>query len=214
MKLFDGGRAPNPRRVRIFLAEKGIAVPLVPVDMGAIGHRGEEVASRNPLQPPAGARTRRRHGALPSRSRSAAISRRCIPNPRCSAAARSARRRSRCGSGAWSSTCSLPVSQRLPPHPSGDEGMGGAAGSRMGRGQQAEGAGVPGMLDAELAAARIRRRRRLLDRRHHRPGRDRLHEAGAHRGAGGADQRRCAGIARWPPGRAPPPDDAPKAGRI
>ena len=29
MKLFDGGRAPNPRRVRIFLAEKGIDVPLV-----------------------------------------------------------------------------------------------------------------------------------------------------------------------------------------
>ena len=24
MKLYDGGRAPNPRRVRIFLAEKGV----------------------------------------------------------------------------------------------------------------------------------------------------------------------------------------------
>ena len=50
MKLYDGGRAPNPRRVRIFLAEKGISVPLVPVDMGANEHRGEEVASRNPLR--------------------------------------------------------------------------------------------------------------------------------------------------------------------
>jgi glutathione S-transferase len=50
MKLFDGGRAPNPRRVRIFLAEKGIAVPLVKVDMGAMEHRGEAVASRNPLR--------------------------------------------------------------------------------------------------------------------------------------------------------------------
>ncbi|MBL8581406.1 MAG: glutathione S-transferase [Rhizobiaceae bacterium] len=50
MKLFDGARAPNPRRVRIFLAEKGITVPLVPVDMAAFGHRGEEVASRNPLR--------------------------------------------------------------------------------------------------------------------------------------------------------------------
>jgi glutathione S-transferase len=49
MKLFDGGRAPNPRRVRIFLAEKGITVPLVPVDMGAMEHRGESVTSRNPL---------------------------------------------------------------------------------------------------------------------------------------------------------------------
>jgi len=50
MKLFDGGRAPNPRRVRIFLAEKGIAVPLVPVDMGAMEHRAGDVAARNPLQ--------------------------------------------------------------------------------------------------------------------------------------------------------------------
>ena len=50
MKLFDGGRAPNPRRVRVFLAEKGIEVPLVPVDMGAMGHKQEPVSSRNPLQ--------------------------------------------------------------------------------------------------------------------------------------------------------------------
>ena len=28
MKLYDGGRAPNPRRVRIFLAEKGIKIPM------------------------------------------------------------------------------------------------------------------------------------------------------------------------------------------
>ncbi len=50
MRLFDGGRAPNPRRVRIFLAEKGIDVPLVPVDMAALEHRGEAVRARNPLQ--------------------------------------------------------------------------------------------------------------------------------------------------------------------
>lgn len=50
MKLFDGGRAPNPRRVRVFLAEKGIVVPLVPVDMGALEHKRETVSSRNPLQ--------------------------------------------------------------------------------------------------------------------------------------------------------------------
>jgi glutathione S-transferase len=50
MKLYDGGRAPNPRRVRVFLAEKGISVPLVPVDMGAMAHKGDEVTSRNPLQ--------------------------------------------------------------------------------------------------------------------------------------------------------------------
>ncbi|MBZ9677669.1 glutathione S-transferase [Mesorhizobium sp. ES1-1] len=50
MKLFDGGRAPNPRRVRVFLAEKRIEVPLVPVDMGAMEHKKQEVSSRNALQ--------------------------------------------------------------------------------------------------------------------------------------------------------------------
>ena len=50
MKLYDGGRAPNPRRVRIFLAEKGISVPLAPVDMGGMGHRSAEVTALNPLQ--------------------------------------------------------------------------------------------------------------------------------------------------------------------
>lgn len=50
MKLFDGGRAPNPRRVRVFLAEKGIEVPLVAVNMGAMEHKKQAVATRNPLQ--------------------------------------------------------------------------------------------------------------------------------------------------------------------
>lgn len=50
MKLFDGGKAPNPRRVRVFLAEKGITVPLVPVDMGAMEHRSAAVTERNALQ--------------------------------------------------------------------------------------------------------------------------------------------------------------------
>lgn len=49
-KLYDGGRAPNPRRVRIFLAEKGISVPLVPVDMEKLGHRSEAIAARNPMR--------------------------------------------------------------------------------------------------------------------------------------------------------------------
>jgi glutathione S-transferase len=50
MKLFDGGLAPNPRRVRIYLAEKGIEVPLVPIDMVALEHKSDKVSSRNPLQ--------------------------------------------------------------------------------------------------------------------------------------------------------------------
>lgn len=50
MKLYDGGKAPNPRRVRVYLAEKGIDVPLVAVDMGAMEHKSDAVAGRNPLR--------------------------------------------------------------------------------------------------------------------------------------------------------------------
>ena len=50
MKLYDGGRAPNPRRVRIFLAEKGIDIEMVPVDMGAMEHRSTKITELNPLQ--------------------------------------------------------------------------------------------------------------------------------------------------------------------
>lgn len=50
MKLYDGGRAPNPRRVRMFLAEKGITVPMVAVDIMAGEQRGGAVAALNPMQ--------------------------------------------------------------------------------------------------------------------------------------------------------------------
>jgi glutathione S-transferase len=50
MKLYDSGRAPNPRRVRIYLAEKGITVPTEQVDMMAGAQRTPEYTSINPLQ--------------------------------------------------------------------------------------------------------------------------------------------------------------------
>src|SRR6266403_2194616 len=50
MKLFDGGGAPNPRRVRIFLAEKGITVPIAPVDLGALEHKSAAFATIDPIQ--------------------------------------------------------------------------------------------------------------------------------------------------------------------
>jgi len=50
MKLYDGGRAPNPRRVRIFLAEKGIEVPTEQVDLGALQQRSEAFTAINPMQ--------------------------------------------------------------------------------------------------------------------------------------------------------------------
>ena len=50
MKLYDSGRAPNPRRTRIFLAEKGITVPTEQVDIMAMQHKTPEYAAINPLQ--------------------------------------------------------------------------------------------------------------------------------------------------------------------
>ena len=50
MKLYDGGRAPNPRRVKVFLAEKGIAVPTEQVDLGKLAHKSAAYTAVNPLQ--------------------------------------------------------------------------------------------------------------------------------------------------------------------
>ena len=51
MKLYDGGRAPNPRRVRIFFAEKGVALPeIIPVDIAKKEHRSEAFTRLNPAQ--------------------------------------------------------------------------------------------------------------------------------------------------------------------
>src|SRR5690242_9598837 len=50
MKLYDGGRAPNPRRVRIYLAEKGLSVPLEPVDLGALAQKSPAFTAVNPVQ--------------------------------------------------------------------------------------------------------------------------------------------------------------------
>lgn len=51
MKLYDGGRAPNPRRVRIFFAEKGIPLPeVVSIDIARNEHKTEAFTRINPLQ--------------------------------------------------------------------------------------------------------------------------------------------------------------------
>jgi glutathione S-transferase len=49
MKLYDTTMAPNPRRVRIFLAEKGIKVPMEQVDLGALAHKSDAFRKLNPL---------------------------------------------------------------------------------------------------------------------------------------------------------------------
>lgn len=50
MKLYDFTRAPNPRRVRIFLAEKNIKIPTEQVDLGAHAHKSPAFTAINPLQ--------------------------------------------------------------------------------------------------------------------------------------------------------------------
>jgi len=50
MKLYDGGRAPNPRRVKVFLAEKGITVPTEQVNLGKLAHKAAAYTAINPLQ--------------------------------------------------------------------------------------------------------------------------------------------------------------------
>jgi glutathione S-transferase len=49
MKIYDSQAAPNPRRVRVFLAEKGIQVPYEPVDIVKAVNRGPEFRKINPM---------------------------------------------------------------------------------------------------------------------------------------------------------------------
>jgi glutathione S-transferase len=53
MKLYDFPLAPNPRRLRIYLAEKGLAIPRITVDLRAGEQRAPEFLAKNP------------HGSLP-----------------------------------------------------------------------------------------------------------------------------------------------------
>jgi len=48
MKIYDSKTAPNPRRVRIFVAEKGIQIPYEEVDLVKAVNRGEEFRKKNP----------------------------------------------------------------------------------------------------------------------------------------------------------------------
>ncbi len=48
MRLFDFNRAPNPRRARMFIAEKGLDIPLVPVNLYAKEQLSPEFQQINP----------------------------------------------------------------------------------------------------------------------------------------------------------------------
>ncbi|MFQ5415596.1 MAG: glutathione S-transferase family protein [Myxococcota bacterium] len=49
MKLYDSTAAPNPRKVRIFLAEKGIDVPIEQVDIAKAENRQPPYLAKNPM---------------------------------------------------------------------------------------------------------------------------------------------------------------------
>jgi glutathione S-transferase len=50
VKLYDSRFAPNPRRVRVFLAEKNLEVPTVDVDLAHLEQRSDDFAALNPFQ--------------------------------------------------------------------------------------------------------------------------------------------------------------------
>jgi len=49
MLLYHDTRAPNPRRVRIFLAEKGVAYDTIEVSIATAAHQTPEFRKKNPL---------------------------------------------------------------------------------------------------------------------------------------------------------------------
>ena len=49
MLLYHDLRAPNPRRVRIFLAEKGVAYDTIEVSIATAAHQSPEFRKKNPL---------------------------------------------------------------------------------------------------------------------------------------------------------------------
>lgn len=50
MKIIEQQKAPNPRRVRIFLAEKGVVVPFEQVDIMQLDHKQPAFVAANPMQ--------------------------------------------------------------------------------------------------------------------------------------------------------------------
>ncbi len=50
MKIYSGGRAPNPRRVSIFLAEKGIEIDVIDLDINKLEQREHDFVAKNPMR--------------------------------------------------------------------------------------------------------------------------------------------------------------------
>ena len=187
MKLYNSNLAPNPRRVRIFLAEKGVKIPRIEVDLAKLEHKAAEFSALNPFQTipilelDDGTRI----------AESIAICRyieELWPEPNLFGLTALERATIEMWQRQLELRLLLPIAQVLRhSHPHMAE-MENPAGSRMGGGQSAKGA--PGDGDRRRGAARptLHRRRPLHRRRHHRAGGARLRQAGAHRHPAGARQ--------------------------
>ena len=175
MKILETKTAPNPRRVRIFLAEKGIEVPFEELDLMKGALKTPEFTKLNPFQ---------RVPVLILDDGTAIAETMAIcryveeikPEPPLfGKGALEQGARSRCGTGAWSSACSLSVAQafrHLHPAMAQLEVPQVAAWGEANKPRALE---VLQFMDEELAERPFHRRRRLLGRRHHRPGGRRFH---------------------------------------
>ena len=151
MKLYDGGRAPNPRRVRVFLAEKGISVSLEQIDLGKFEHRNDAFHGHQSGPADPGADPRRWHRDLRDDRdlplfRGGAAGARAVRH-------RSGRPRYRGDVAASARTRSAePGRARLPPHASRDGDAGGPAGSGLGACERARVEKFLLFLDGHLAS--------------------------------------------------------------
>ena len=188
MKLYDSKSAPNPRRTRIFLAEKGITLPTEQVDIVTMQHKTPEYTAINPLQ---------RMPALVLDDGTIITELIAIcryfevlqPEPPLF------------GVGAkeialvemWNRRCEINFFSNVAAvfrhlHPAMKD-IGSAAGAGLCRGHAAARDLVSRTAGQGIGQARIHRRRPLFGRRHHHAGRGRFHEAGAARHAGKPRQR-------------------------
>ena len=49
MRLYDSNIAPNPKKLRVYLKEKGLDIPIVPLDIVKGENRTPEFLQKNPL---------------------------------------------------------------------------------------------------------------------------------------------------------------------
>ena len=184
MKLYNSNFAPNPRRVRIFLAEKGLSIPRVEVDLAKLEHKTAEFSALNPFQ------------TIPVLelddgtiiSESIAICRyveELHPEPNLFGATPL----ERATVEMWQRLLELaPAAADRPGYAPlspayGEDG--GASGRRLGGGQPPAGAASTCRSLTASCGAAVHCGRSFHRRRHHRPRRARLHSAGAHRDPAG-----------------------------